>query len=233
MIDWITAHSTFLQVVLSTLTAVVWIVYLQVFLTSFRRQRRPEILVTLGAGAGLKARCFVTNLGLEPVYISDVMVELETEPGTREAIITDRTELSEQQLRNPAEATNQGPLASAACMDIGSVQTLISRAATDDGEDAPEDLRRIAVTVVAATAAKGTLVGARREWEVVVGDGRVDLKATGLAAGQNPQPSRPAGTAAEAGGDPGRRGMSAGFDVDYARTAEASLRRGSNTTANW
>ena len=120
MMSWITAHSSGLQVILNGAMVLIWVLYLQIFLTSFRRQHRSDILITLGAGVGLKARCFVTNLGLEAIYILDVLVEIETDEGKLRAIITDRTELSDDELNNPAEATNQGPLKSGDFIDIGS-----------------------------------------------------------------------------------------------------------------
>ena len=63
MISWISQNSDWLQVVLNASMVIVWLVYLQVFLSGFRRQRRSDILITLGAGAGLNARCFVAIWG--------------------------------------------------------------------------------------------------------------------------------------------------------------------------
>lgn len=62
MMNWVAQHSSALQVLLNGLMVLIWILYLQIFLTSFRRQRRSDVLITVGAGVGLAARCFVTNL---------------------------------------------------------------------------------------------------------------------------------------------------------------------------
>ena len=64
-------------------TALIWVVYLTAFLASYRRQRRPSILITSGAGRGMGAHCFVTNLGLEPVYVLDIILDLTRPDGSR------------------------------------------------------------------------------------------------------------------------------------------------------
>ncbi|MFZ3584825.1 hypothetical protein ACOI1H_22120 [Loktanella sp. DJP18] len=78
MMDWLSTHSDALQVLLSAIMVVIWVAYLQVFLLSFQRQQRPDILINMGAGIGLKTRCFVSNLSLEPIYLLEVIVEVET-----------------------------------------------------------------------------------------------------------------------------------------------------------
>ena len=185
MTEWITSNSTLLQVVLNALMVVIWVVYLQVFLFSFMRHRRPEILITLGAGIGLKTRCFVTNLGLEPIYILDIVVEFETTEGQHRAIVTDRTELSDQELNDPSQATNQGPLRSGNFMDIGSFETLVNRACSPTYQlRADVDVETVEILVIAATAAKWSLIGAARTYKVISEDDRILLRPTSVTARQ-------------------------------------------------
>ena len=185
MLHWISEHSSALQVILSGLMVVIWIAYLQVFLISFRRQHSPDILINLGAGSGLKTRCFVSNLGLEPIYLLDVIVEIETDDGTHRAIITDRTELSDEELNNPAEATNQGPLESGSYIDIGKFETLVQRAESSDyTAPAGVDVKCITIRVIAATAAKWSLIGAERKYRVQREGDRVHLNPVSIAAKQ-------------------------------------------------
>lgn len=184
--EWVAQHSPVLQVFLNGLMVLIWILYLQIFLTSFRRQRRPDILITVGAGVGLKARCFVTNLGLEPVYLLDLLVEIETEEGMQQARITDRTELSDEELKNPAEATNQGPLKSGEFIDIGSFETLVKRASSEDHPFRPgADVFSIEITALIATATTSSLAGASRKYVVRCDeDGRIQLFPTNIIATQ-------------------------------------------------
>ena len=106
----------------------------------------------------------MANLGLEPVFIVDVLVRLETEQGTTEAVVTDRTEMNDRELNNPGEATNQGPLASGNFMSIGTLDILLHRSAS---QPIPvSDLKTVTIVVVAATAARWSLVGASRQYRV-------------------------------------------------------------------
>ncbi|MEB3422101.1 hypothetical protein ACFSDD_22590 [Salipiger marinus] len=165
MLEWLSRHSDALQVIMSGVTAGVWVVYLQVFLVSFRHQRRPEIIISLGAGAGAKACWFVSNLGLESIFVVDVMVRFETTSGVTEAVVTDRTEMNDRELSSPAEATNQGPLASGDFMSIGTFETLLAR--TEVVSAPAHDLKSVTIVVVAATAARWSLVGASRHYRIV------------------------------------------------------------------
>ena len=185
MLNWIAQHSSALQVFLNGLMVLIWILYLQVFLTSFRRQRRSDVLITLGAGVGLSARCFVTNLGLEPVYLLDLLIEIETEKGTHNARITDRTELTDEELNNPAEATNQGPLKSGEFIDIGNFETLIKRASSRRQTYHPEaDVFSIEITALVATATTSSLAGASRKYMVRSREGKIHLFPTEIIATQ-------------------------------------------------
>lgn len=185
MLDWIAENSGTLRLATSLVMTGVWIVYLQVFLKTFLRQRRPNILISLGAGVGMKTRCFVANLGLEPIYLSDVIVDLETEAGRHRATITDRTELGEDQLRDPGEATNQGPLASGKSVDIGSFETLVQRVRTqgvdlDDGAA----VRSVEIVAVAEAASSGTHFGAARTWRMQREGDQLHLRAETLRTRQ-------------------------------------------------
>lgn len=166
-LSWIDANIAALELAVGLVTALVWLTYLQLLLASFRRQRRPKILVNLGAGVGLNTRCFVSNLGFEPIYVFDVFIDIVTNGETWSAVITDRAELTPEQLGNPGEATNQGPLSSGATLDIGSFRDMAERVNQQfpvSFEDNAIDT--VTITVAATTAASDSLVGARRRFAV-------------------------------------------------------------------
>ena len=48
MWEWITSNAAVMQAIIALVTAGVWITYLHVFVESLRRQRRSEILITMG-----------------------------------------------------------------------------------------------------------------------------------------------------------------------------------------
>jgi hypothetical protein len=184
MLHWITQNSDFLQVVLNALMVLIWVIYLQIFLVSYRRQGRADILINLGSGTGRPSRFFVSNLSLEPVYLLDVLVELTREDGAHEADITERAETSGAQLNSPTEATNQGPLKSGEFIDIGSVDDLLERASLQLND---VDLKRItsfAITVVVHTASTPDIVGARRCFRVCRRGGEIKILPAQVAATQ-------------------------------------------------
>lgn len=169
--SWISEHSGAIQALFSGLTALIWVVYLHALLTNYARQRRPEILITYGAGRGLEARCFVTNLGLEPIYLMDAILEVASDTGTCRASVSDREEGGET-LADPAQATNQGPLGSGGYRNIGTFKSLLERARQQDpGLPEVDDIRSIAITIVAATAARSSLSGAERKFVLTHGAG--------------------------------------------------------------
>jgi hypothetical protein len=168
MWEWITSNAAVMQAIIALVTAGVWITYLHVFVESLRRQRRSEILITMGGGRGLGSRVLVSNLGLEPIYILDVMLTLCSDAGERIVSVADRTELDPSRDDDgPGRATLQGPLKSGDYVETGTVDTLLDRAARTLGkgrEDA--ELSRIEITIAAVTAAASGIVAARRVFDV-------------------------------------------------------------------
>ncbi|MEG0183106.1 MAG: hypothetical protein RR704_06590 [Stenotrophomonas sp.] len=157
---------------MTCVTALIWVVYLSVFLRSYRRQQRPSILITSGAGKHLDAHCFVTNLGLEPVYLLDVVIDL-IEPGGNvvRAVIPERTEhvskgpaAEDEDIRR---ATNVGPLSSGGERDLGRFRTLIERASTENPAiKAGVAFTSLEITVVLVTASQAELCGASRCYRI-------------------------------------------------------------------
>ncbi|MCZ4260601.1 hypothetical protein O4G76_07070 [Limimaricola sp. G21655-S1] len=170
--QWLADHSAALSVALNAAMLVVWISYLNIFLFSFLRQRRQLVTITQGAGAALKGRCFVSNLGLEPIYIVEVVIDLVVAGEQCQAVVTDRTLMSDQELQDPRETTNQGPLQSGHHSSIGEFGDLIRRGlSSSECNGTLDEVSEVTVTVVTATAAKGAVTGARRAF-VIEGSGQ-------------------------------------------------------------
>ena len=184
MLQWMNEHAGALQVMFAALSALVWLVYLQIFVVGFLRQRRAEILINVGAGVGLDSRCFIANLGLEPIYVLQLTMSVETPEGTYLSAITDREALSDEQLSDPGQATNQGPVRSGDSYDAGSFGTMAKMALHAAGVS--EDLRvdGVELTVVATHAASASLVAARRNYDVVERNGNRRLLPRQLEAQQ-------------------------------------------------
>ncbi|MBM9593213.1 hypothetical protein [Roseitranquillus sediminis] len=167
MLSWLNEHSGALQVIMALVSALIWLVYLQIFLLSYVRQRRPEMLISMGAGIGLDARCFIANLGLEPIYISQLLMRVSTEDGEHEAATTDRQDMTEEQMKDPKNATNQGPLSSGKSFDAGSFRELTRQVLRANSLDEDTPMVRLELTVVAMNASSAMLFAARRRYDMI------------------------------------------------------------------
>lgn len=164
---WIDDNIAAIQTATAVLTAIVWIVYLQLIVGSLRRQRRSMILIGLGAGQGLAARCFVANMGGEPIYLQYILAQRDVDGSKVETWITDREELSESDLSRPSEATNQGPLDSGGFVDVGSMGDVLWRADRHLGRGRnPDRPVTVTLTVFAATGHSARLAAARRSFRI-------------------------------------------------------------------
>ncbi|WP_313146765.1 hypothetical protein [Stenotrophomonas sp.] len=180
-----------LTAVMTCVTALIWVVYLNFFLRSYRRQQRPSILITSGAGRHLDAHCFVTNLGLEPVYLLDVVIDLiEPDGKVVRAVIPERTEhwskAAPSEDDDIRRATNVGPLSSGGERDLGRFRTLIDRAGTENPDiKTGNAFTSLEITVVIVTASQAELCGASRCYRIEYGDdGAPKLKARTIKAAQ-------------------------------------------------
>lgn len=190
MLPTLLHHAPLITAAMTCVTALIWIVYLSFFLRSYRRQQRPSILITSGAGKDLDAHCFVTNLGLEPVYLLDVIIDLvEADGRVIRAVIPERTEhrssdpAAEDDVRR---ATNVGSLTSGGERDLGRFRTLIERACTENPDiKAESPFAGLEVTVVAVTASQAELCGASRAYRLEhVADDKRRLRARTIKAHQ-------------------------------------------------
>ncbi|MFC4726912.1 hypothetical protein [Coralloluteibacterium thermophilus] len=191
MLQTLLDHAPLISAAMAGVTALIWIVYLNVFLASYRRQRRPSILITSGAGRGMNAHCFVTNLGLEPVYLLDIILDITCPDGTRvRAIIPERNErwrdAQQVDVDDARGATNVGPLRSGEEKDIGRFRTLIDRACAENPDIRPDmALESLEITVVTVTTSRAELCAAARCYRVEQGDdGALRLRPTTIKARQ-------------------------------------------------
>lgn len=190
MLQSLLDYAPLISAAMAGLTALIWVVYLTAFLASYRRQRRPSILITSGAGRGMAAHCLVTNLGLEPIHLLDIMLDLTRPDGSRvRAVIPERNERlpgdDQAGLDEARGATNVGPLRSGEEIDIGRFRTLIERACAENPDvQADMPLSHLEVTVVTITAAGAALCAASRGYRVETRDGVTRLCATSIKATQ-------------------------------------------------
>ena len=173
MLDWIAKNSDSLQLVVSLVTGMVWLAYLHIIWLGFRRQRQSVILINRSVAQDENARCFVTNMGAEPIYLLEVMAKVVTDDKTYVVKVTEREEVALDEVEDPVARTNQGPIKSGSFVDIGSFVDLLRRAEVRTGSDGLFDnVRQMELTVAAADGHAKHLVAARRKFQAEWKDGK-------------------------------------------------------------
>ena len=81
MFDWLFEHGDNVSVLTDIGTLIVWVVYAQLRYFSFRRQRRPRLVIERGRKKDIDALCILRNIGEAPRIIPPVGAELGTSPG--------------------------------------------------------------------------------------------------------------------------------------------------------
>lgn len=162
--DWISENSAIIQAGMSAITALIWLVYLHAILSGYRRQRRANILIT-ATGHGLDARCFIANLGLEPIHILGVIVKSELDGEERQVDIPEIMGSSDDESPH-LKSIPHGPLTSGNYTDIGPFRKLCGLDRSASGANAPHE-GTITVLVIGTTAADSFLAGAKRDFLVV------------------------------------------------------------------
>ncbi|MDY8107823.1 hypothetical protein U0C82_01505 [Fulvimarina sp. 2208YS6-2-32] len=156
-------HTSELSMLASLAMLLVWICYLQLMYNGYRRQRLSAILITRGAGTGIKARCLITNMSQEPIYVISLVAELFTNGESSEVQLTDLRELPEDLGSDPRSAMRQGSLQCGQYLDIGHFDALIDQLVGNcPAITNPADVNEIELTVVALYGPEDLPVGARR-----------------------------------------------------------------------
>ena len=179
--DWIAQHREVITALTGLGTLMVWVIYLQVFVSSYRRQLRATLLITRGAGHGLEARCFLSNMSSGPVYVQSVLVTLGTPDATFVLPVTDMDHPNSEAPADPRERTRQGPLASGETRDMGSFGNLIEHAlrgapTSSDKGLAPAAVQLVTIEVVGIYGSEDLPIGARRCFLVVEENGRLRIR---------------------------------------------------------
>ena len=167
LLSWAGAHSQTINIVINALMLVIWAVYLHTFLISFRRQRRSVLHIDLGAARDKHARCIVTNMGSETIYIAAIVIDLCIDDDWQRHVVTERKEMAEDRASRPLERTTKGPLGGGEAVDVGSFRDLVSRIEPQDAaEDAMRRFTAITVTAVAVSNQAKTLTAGLKRFDV-------------------------------------------------------------------
>lgn len=167
MWDWIADNHQIISVLVNIAMLLVWIAYLQVFVSSYRRQKRSNILINRGAGAGLEARCLISNMSAEAIYIESLIATVATSDGHWSYPVTELLEgRSDLDLK-----TRQGPVQSGQVVDIGAFKTLIEpglhKFAGLQGAEHLAIVTAFELKVIAVHGSEDLLTGAIRRFDLI------------------------------------------------------------------
>ncbi|SDH23831.1 hypothetical protein [Pelagibacterium luteolum] len=171
MLKWVSDNSDAISAVSNLAMLFVWIAYLQVFLQSYRRQVRPNIVINRAAGSALNASCFVGNMSSESIYIESVIVTLNCEGHDIRDTVTDSKELDgDERPDDPRQRTLQGPLRPGDYTSIGAFDELIEKVHRNKGRrDHPKAAGVpifLEVLVIADYSSDDLLIGAKRAFTI-------------------------------------------------------------------
>jgi len=180
MLDWIDGNSEIINAIVNLCMLFVWVAYLQVFISSFKRQRRANILINIGSGRGLDNRCLVSNMSAEAIYIHSIIIEEERGGVTHRAAVTELDDVEGWERASDINLwSRQGPLKPGEIRDMGSFASMLDHALSmrvkkeTEGTTTAEAL---SVIVFANYASEDLMVGARRRFHMLADDGTVRLR---------------------------------------------------------
>jgi len=188
MIAWIEQHGTMLQILISFATLLVWIFYAQLLFQSYRRARRPKIVINQLLDHAQTARFLISNMSQEAIHIETVLLCIDNGNDRVCQVITDAEPGEGYDARNEDGApdgkdesralserlddvTLQGPLPPGKCIELGSVNRLlarvrrqIARTSDDNKQKFPEKDRdcRIEIIVIGVYSSEKGVIGASR-----------------------------------------------------------------------
>lgn len=172
MTGWLIEHHAVIASYAGVGTLAIWGVYLHLLLQSHRRQRKPMLLISKDGSEGLSARCMVTNMSQEAVYIESVVVELRCGSDCTTAYITEAEDI--RTAGNPIgweKLTRQGPLKSGTMTDMGTFDCILDYLARSSdagpvflGSALAEDPHSCDISILGFYGSEDLLIGATRRF---------------------------------------------------------------------
>lgn len=172
MWTWLSENYGVVSAVASVATLCVWVAYLQLFYSSYRHQLRPKIMITRGGGHSLTARCILTNMSPEIVFLQAIIVRMNFGNGDLLCSLSDIERVAAQG-RDQRSELFQGPLPSGDYLDLGSFEDLVKAAmASCAPQGLIDELKELGITAIGTYTWHDQLVAAERVFVVVARNGK-------------------------------------------------------------
>lgn len=185
MLAWLEQYQGLIGIVVQAATALIWAFYLRLIYSGFVHARESVILLHIAVSRGRDARCLVTNMGAEPIYLLAIVMQQKDGKTETFSQVTDRDELNSTDCSTPSQATNQGPLAQGDFRDIGDFKSIEQRARNSMATDSYlEHSSELTLYIVATSGHKAKLVGCYQTFALTGQDGDMDIRPQSLRARQ-------------------------------------------------
>lgn len=180
MLELVRQNSGLISMAASVAMVAIWLIYLQLFWRSYRRQMRASVIIHLGAGTGMDAQCLISNMSAEAIHIEGIILVLTRGDESWRTTVTTAGGASHD-AGGQTVPQHEGPLASGRFINIGRLQDLVDRAFSNVKEDKTAADRlgfdSFEIWVIADYSAEQNLVFARRGFNVQQAGGHWALRA--------------------------------------------------------
>lgn len=138
--NWLTLNAQAVSSVSSIAMAIIWIVYLQIALTTYVRQRRPRIVLDQAHGHGPRSVFILINLSQEPIHISCILVAFNSGDDEEVFEITDfeHSDVDPDESDRDSrweESLKHGPLQAGEFLILGGVPVDLLKSRVMSGRD--------------------------------------------------------------------------------------------------
>lgn len=186
---WLQTNADVISALAAVATLGIWALYLQLIYGSLRRSRRSKILINRGAGQSVDARCIVSNMGAEPIYLEAVRLTLGWRGQEATCSLSD-LDVTLSQDTDPRPQWMQGPVASSEMIDLGTFRSLADRAfdaslrQLEGATDHDARKAELTVLIVASVTSEERVVAARRSFRVAYDGQRLKVHPRSLRTSQ-------------------------------------------------
>ena len=147
----------------SAVMAIIWLVYLQLILSQYRRNNRPYLIFHHAQNENPDALCLLVNMGERPVHVVCVQAVIKMTSGEEHKLAVtefERINVTEQDVQ---QTLRQGPLLNGGYLILGTFRDIIEKTQNEIGLNASlEDVECLELRAAVIHAPSKHPVGAKR-----------------------------------------------------------------------
>lgn len=164
--------------------AMIWVIYLQKFVTQYRRTNRPVLIIHHAQGNDPSALCLFVNMSKEPIHVVGVFANMHGSNGHISRHVTEYHRMNPYD-QNLESHLRQGPLQPGGYLVLGSFEDIILGRQSDPEDDQDvatmlsslREIHSLEICVAAIHGPSKHYIGARRHFAVENEEGEVVLRA--------------------------------------------------------